>query len=42
MVKQFQRRSQPVISVDAKKKENISNFAQAGQEGERHGQPRRV
>lgn len=42
LVKRFQRRGQPVISVDAKKKENIGNFAKAGQEWERHGQPRRV
>jgi transposase len=42
LVKRFQRRGQPVISVDAKKKENSGNFAQAGQEWERHGQPRRV
>jgi hypothetical protein len=41
-VKRFQRRGQPVISVDTKKKENISNFAKAGQEWERHGQPRTV
>jgi transposase len=42
LVKRFQRRGQPVISVDAKKKENIGNLAQAGQEWERHGQPRTV
>jgi hypothetical protein len=42
LVKRFQRRGQPVISVDAKKKENIGNFAKAGQEWERHGQPRTV
>lgn len=42
LVKRFQRRGQPVISVAAKKKENIGNFAKAGQEWERHGQPRRV
>lgn len=41
-MKRFQRRGQPVISVDAKKKENIGNFAKAGQEWERHGQPRTV
>jgi transposase len=42
LVKRFQRRGQPVISVDAKKKENIGNFAKAGQEWERHRQPRTV
>ncbi len=41
-VKRFQRLGQPVISVDAKKKENVGNFAQAGQEWEPHGQPRKV
>jgi hypothetical protein len=39
LVRRFQRRGQPVISVAAKKKENIGNFAKAGQEWERHGQP---
>ena len=42
LVKRFQRRGQPVISVNAKKKENSGNFAKAGQEWERHGQPRTV
>jgi transposase len=42
LVKRFQRHGQPVISVDTKKKETIGNFAKAGQEWERHGQPRRV
>lgn len=41
-VKQFQRRGQPVISVDTKKKENVGNFAQDGQEWEPKGQPRKV
>jgi len=41
-VKQFQRGGQPVLSVDTKKKENIGNFARAGQEWEPQGQPRRV
>jgi transposase len=41
-VKRFQRRGQPVISVDTKKKENIGNFAQGGQEWEPKGQPRKV
>jgi len=41
-VQRYQRRGQPVISVDTKKKENIGNFAQRGQEWEPHGQPRRT
>jgi hypothetical protein len=41
-VKRFQRRGQPVISVDTKKKENVGNFAQGGREWEPPGQPRRV
>jgi hypothetical protein len=36
-VKQFQKGGQPIISVDTKKKENIGNFAHAGQEWEPHG-----
>jgi transposase len=41
-VKRFQRQGQPVISVDTKKKENIGNFSQSGQEWEPQGQPRRT
>jgi transposase len=41
-VKRFQRKGQPVISVDTKKKENVGNFAQGGQEWEPQGRPRRV
>jgi len=41
-VKRCQRHRQPVISVDTKKKENVGNFAQSGQEWEPHGQPRKV
>ena len=41
-VKQFQRRGQPVISVDTKKKENIGNYANRGQEWEKQGEPRRT
>jgi hypothetical protein len=41
-VKRFQRHGQPVISVDTKKKENVGNFAQSGQEWEPQGQPRKV
>ncbi len=42
LVKRFQRRTQPVVSVDTKKKENIGNFANAGREWEKHNQPRTV
>ncbi len=38
-VQRFQRQGQPVISVDTKKKENIGNFSQDGQEWEQQGQP---
>lgn len=38
-VKPFQKRGQPVISVDAKKKENLGNFGNHGKEWERQGQP---
>jgi hypothetical protein len=41
-VKRFQRRGQPVISVDTKKKENIGNYANRGQEWEKQGEPRRT
>lgn len=41
-VKRFGRQGQPVISVDTKKKENIGNFAQGGQEWEPKGKPRKV
>jgi hypothetical protein len=41
-VKRFQRQGQPVISVDTKKKENVGNFAQGGQEWEPQGEPRKV
>jgi hypothetical protein len=34
--------NQPVISVDTKKKENIGNFAKAGQVWEPQGQPTKV
>jgi transposase len=42
LVKIFQYYGQPVISVDTKKKENIGNFANAGQEWEKRKQPRTV
>jgi hypothetical protein len=41
-VKRFGRQGQPVISVDTKKKENVGNFGQGGQEWEPQGQPRKV
>jgi transposase len=41
-VKAFHRRNQPVISVDAKKKELVGAFKNAGQEWHRKGQPEEV
>jgi len=41
-VRRFQRRGRPVISVDTKKKENIGEFSQRGQEWEPQGRPRRT
>jgi hypothetical protein len=41
-VKAFQRRGQPIISVDTKKKELIGNFKGSGREHEPQGRPRRV
>lgn len=38
-VKQFQRQQQPVISVDAKKKELIGEYKNAGQEWQPKGEP---
>jgi hypothetical protein len=38
-VKAFQQRQQPVISVDAKKKELIGNYKQTGAEWEPQGEP---
>jgi hypothetical protein len=38
-VKRFQKKHQPVISVDTKKKENLANFKQLGREWEPLGQP---
>jgi len=38
-VKEFQASEQPVISVDAKKKENIGQYKNSGAEWEKHGQP---
>lgn len=38
----FQKRRQPVISVDTKKKELVGEFKNAGQEWRPHGQPQEV
>ena len=40
--KKFQNKKQPTISVDAKKKENIGNFKNNGQEYHKKGQPQEV
>lgn len=41
-VQRYRRRGQPVVSVDAKKKENIGHFSNGGQEWEPQRQPRRT
>src|SRR3954447_9228313 len=41
-VRSFQRRGQPVVSVDTKKKELIGNYKNPGREWEPEGRPRRV
>jgi len=41
-VRAFQRQGQPVVSVDAKKKELIGNFKNPGQEWHRRGRPEEV
>jgi hypothetical protein len=41
-VRNFQDRNQPVISVDAKKKENIGNYKNNGKEYRQKGDPQRV
>jgi transposase len=41
-VRSFQRRGQPVVSVDTKKKELVGNYRNSGREWEPEGQPRRV
>jgi hypothetical protein len=41
-VRSFQRRGQPVVSVDTKKKEIVGNYKNSGREWEPRGQPRRV
>lgn len=41
-VLRFQRRGQPVISVDTKKKELVGDFKNAGREWRRHGRPEEV
>ncbi|MBI5345851.1 MAG: ISAzo13 family transposase [Chlamydiae bacterium] len=42
MIKAFQENNNPVLSIDAKKKELIGNFKNAGQEWRRIGQPQKV
>jgi hypothetical protein len=41
-VKEFQRRGQPVVSVDTKKKELVGDFKNAGREWQPQGQPEEV
>ena len=41
-VRRWQRRGQPVVSVDTKRKENIGNFSNSGQEWEPKKHPRRT
>lgn len=41
-VKAFQRRGQPVVSVDTKKKELVGDFANRGREYQPKGQPEKV
>jgi hypothetical protein len=41
-VKDFMSRGQPVISVDAKKKENVGDFKNPGKKWEKKGHPREV
>ena len=40
--KEFQKNNSPVLSVDTKKKENIGNFKNNGQEYHKKGKPRKV
>ena len=42
LVKDFQKRNQPVVSVDTKKKELIGNFANRGREYQSKGMPEEV
>ena len=42
MVKRFQQRGQPVISVDTKKKELVGPYKNPGREWQRKGEPERV
>jgi Rhodopirellula transposase DDE domain len=41
-VRAFQRRGQPVISVDAKKRELVGDFKQSGRQWRRQGEPLKV
>jgi Rhodopirellula transposase DDE domain len=42
LVRSFQRRGQPVVSVDTKKKELVGNYKNAGQEHQPKGEPEKV
>lgn len=42
MIKQFESRGFPAISVDTKKKENVGNYANKGKEYEKKGNPKKV
>jgi len=42
LVRRFQHRGQPAISVDTKKKELVGDFKNAGRTWRRHGQPEKV
>lgn len=42
LVRRFQREGQPVVSVDAKKKEPVGPYANGGQEWQPQGQPEQV
>ena len=41
-VKEFQKRNQPVVSVDTKKKENLGDFANKGREYQPKGKPEKA
>jgi hypothetical protein len=41
-VRSFQRRGQPVVSMDTKKKEIVGNYRRSGRDWEPHGRPRQV
>jgi hypothetical protein len=41
-VRRFQKEGQPVLAIDAKKKEPVGNYGNSGEEWEPRGRPRRV